>query len=323
MRAIASADCSPARPTSAIGGVGGALAQHAEATLERIGQERVPIVRELFRNLVTAQGTRADARSRRAAVGVRETGGPDRAQRPGSGREVLDALVDARLLTSYEPPAIEARCHRPPPHRDRARVAADVVAAPGAMADAGSGRRAAARSAASGGAAVGRARQARGPPVDRHVVSRVRALARALCGHAVGERRHVRPRHDRAHAAPPAAAAARRRPPSPLPRSPWRCAMGVLWRQSEGARAEAVTAARRAEAQQLFTLGQAEIDRNPTAARGLRAGEPGAGRQPRTRGVSPCARLWQGPPRSSSLGPTASWGVHACRSRTTVSGWRG
>jgi DNA-binding winged helix-turn-helix (wHTH) protein/WD40 repeat protein len=42
-----------------IGGVGGALAQHAEATLEAIGHERLPIVRELFRNLVTAQGTRA------------------------------------------------------------------------------------------------------------------------------------------------------------------------------------------------------------------------------------------------------------------------
>jgi len=42
-----------------IGGVGGALARHAEATLEAIGQERLPIVRELFRNLVTAQGTRA------------------------------------------------------------------------------------------------------------------------------------------------------------------------------------------------------------------------------------------------------------------------
>ncbi|HZI63729.1 MAG TPA: protein kinase, partial [Thermoanaerobaculia bacterium] len=44
---------------TAIGGVAGALAQHAEATLERIGQERVPVVRELFRNLVTAEGTRA------------------------------------------------------------------------------------------------------------------------------------------------------------------------------------------------------------------------------------------------------------------------
>jgi len=42
-----------------IGGVGGALARHAEATLDVIGQERLPIVRELFRNLVTAAGTRA------------------------------------------------------------------------------------------------------------------------------------------------------------------------------------------------------------------------------------------------------------------------
>ncbi|NIN72194.1 MAG: hypothetical protein GTO46_09815, partial [Gemmatimonadetes bacterium] len=35
----------------AIGGVGGALARHAEATLEKIGTDRIPIVRELFRNL--------------------------------------------------------------------------------------------------------------------------------------------------------------------------------------------------------------------------------------------------------------------------------
>ena len=42
-----------------VGGVGGALAQHAEATIDHIGVERIPIVRELFRNLVTAEGTRA------------------------------------------------------------------------------------------------------------------------------------------------------------------------------------------------------------------------------------------------------------------------
>jgi len=44
------------------GGVGGALAQHAEATLEAIGPQTLPIVRELFRNLVTAQGTPRGAR---------------------------------------------------------------------------------------------------------------------------------------------------------------------------------------------------------------------------------------------------------------------
>jgi hypothetical protein len=42
-----------------IAGVEGALAQHAEATMDRIGPEHQNLVREIFRNLVTAQGTRA------------------------------------------------------------------------------------------------------------------------------------------------------------------------------------------------------------------------------------------------------------------------
>jgi eukaryotic-like serine/threonine-protein kinase len=78
-----------------IGGVAGALAQHAEATIERIGAERTPIVRELFRNLVTAQGTRA-ARERNELLSVFSE---QERERVG---EVLDLLVDARLLTSYE-----------------------------------------------------------------------------------------------------------------------------------------------------------------------------------------------------------------------------
>ena len=78
-----------------IGGVTGALAQHAEKTLEQIGTDRVPIVRELFRNLVTADGTRA-ARDREELLSVFL--GHD----PESAAEVLDALIDARLLTSYE-----------------------------------------------------------------------------------------------------------------------------------------------------------------------------------------------------------------------------
>jgi len=78
-----------------IGGVGGALARHAEAAIDRIGADRVAIGRELFRNLVTAEGTRA----------VREWGELlsvfDGAQRE-SAEEVLRELIDARLLTSYE-----------------------------------------------------------------------------------------------------------------------------------------------------------------------------------------------------------------------------
>ena len=81
-----------------IGGVAGALGQHAEVTLERIGLKRTPLVRELFRNLVTAQGTRA----------VRERGellsvfGQDATWTRADAEDVLRTLVDARLLTEYE-----------------------------------------------------------------------------------------------------------------------------------------------------------------------------------------------------------------------------
>jgi DNA-binding winged helix-turn-helix (wHTH) protein/WD40 repeat protein len=78
-----------------IGCVGGALAQHAEATLESIGEERLPVVRELLRNLVTAQGTRA-VRDRDELLSVFAD------SRRNSASEVLRALVDARLLTSFE-----------------------------------------------------------------------------------------------------------------------------------------------------------------------------------------------------------------------------
>ncbi|MCG6923648.1 MAG: protein kinase [Acidobacteria bacterium] len=85
----------------AIGGVGGALAQHAELTLERIGTARAAVVRELFRNLVTGEGTRA-VRDRPELLSV---------FRPGTERSaavrVLDALIDARLLTSYGAEAAE------------------------------------------------------------------------------------------------------------------------------------------------------------------------------------------------------------------------
>jgi WD40 repeat protein len=79
-----------------IGGVSGALAQHAEATLERVGGERLPVVRELFRNLVTAQGTRAvaDVDELLSVFPDREAAGA-----------VLRELVNARLLTSFELPA--------------------------------------------------------------------------------------------------------------------------------------------------------------------------------------------------------------------------
>jgi WD40 repeat protein len=77
-----------------IGGVAGALAQHAEATLEAIGAGREPLVREVFRNLVTSEGTRAVI-ERDELLSVFADG------RDEAGR-VLDTLVDARLLTEHE-----------------------------------------------------------------------------------------------------------------------------------------------------------------------------------------------------------------------------
>ena len=78
-----------------IGGVGGALAQHAEETLEAIGAERMSVVRELFRNLVTAQSTRA-VRDVDELLSVFDESARDEAL------SVLNALVDARLLTVFE-----------------------------------------------------------------------------------------------------------------------------------------------------------------------------------------------------------------------------
>jgi WD40 repeat protein len=81
-----------------IGGVAGALAQHAEATMDRIGPERQGLVREIFRNLVTAHGTRAvvDREELLSAF-------PGRA----ATEEALRQLIDARLVTSYEVEAKE------------------------------------------------------------------------------------------------------------------------------------------------------------------------------------------------------------------------
>ena len=76
-----------------IGGVAGALAQHAEATMDRVGVERQDVVREIFRNLVTAQGTRAVVDREELLSAFPEKKAP---------AEALRELIDARLVTSYE-----------------------------------------------------------------------------------------------------------------------------------------------------------------------------------------------------------------------------
>jgi WD40 repeat protein len=76
-----------------IGGMAGALARHADATLDHIGSAREAIVRDIFRNLVTSQGTRAvaDRVELLSAFSDRH-----------AAEAVLRKLIDARLLTSYE-----------------------------------------------------------------------------------------------------------------------------------------------------------------------------------------------------------------------------
>ena len=75
-----------------IGGVAGALAQHAEAVMDRIGVGQ-EVVREIFRNLVTSQGTRAVVDRDELLSAFPEK---------GVAEGVLRELIDARLVTSYE-----------------------------------------------------------------------------------------------------------------------------------------------------------------------------------------------------------------------------
>src|SRR5262249_3789257 len=73
----------------ALGGVGGALAQHAEAPLGELLPSERPLVRTAFRPLVTADGTRAGMPRRELDAIV------------GQGH-VIDRLLEARLLVSSE-----------------------------------------------------------------------------------------------------------------------------------------------------------------------------------------------------------------------------
>ena len=76
--------------------------------MDRIGGERHDTVREIFRNLVTAQGTRAvvDRDELLSAFKVAQ-----------AASEVLATLVDARLLTTYE---VQADAEQPrAPRRGR------------------------------------------------------------------------------------------------------------------------------------------------------------------------------------------------------------
>ena len=76
----------------ALGAVGGALAQHAEQTLEAIAAEDQPAVREAFRHLVTSDGTRAVLRRDELTQILP----------PARGERVIEHLINARLLVGSE-----------------------------------------------------------------------------------------------------------------------------------------------------------------------------------------------------------------------------
>jgi WD40 repeat protein len=82
----------------ALGGVGGALAQHAEATLTAMPGDEQRLVREVFRHLVTADGTRAVLS--RAELDEVLGGG-------AAAAGVVEKLVAARLLVVADDPAGE------------------------------------------------------------------------------------------------------------------------------------------------------------------------------------------------------------------------
>jgi len=243
----------------AIGGVGGALAQHAEATLERVGPEREGVVRELFRNLVTAQGTRV-TRDRDELLSVFE----DR----HAAEEVVGALVDARLLTSFESeaPAVEGRegkqRHRIEiVHESLLKAWPRLVRWQTQDAD-GAQVRDQLRQAA-------RTWDERGRPDDL-----------LWTGTAYLEFRAWRPRYsggltetDDAFARAMAEHAGRQRKRRRLAVAALVGSLAgvvgttsTLWRQAVGARQEAVSEGRRAEASKLLALAQLRLEDDPTEA---------------------------------------------------------
>ncbi len=82
----------PRKAYKALGGVGGALAQHAETTLGEMTEAEQKIVREMFRHLVTGEGTRAVL----SRVELLQVSGGDAAA------PVLERLINARLLVAME-----------------------------------------------------------------------------------------------------------------------------------------------------------------------------------------------------------------------------
>ncbi len=271
-----------------IGGVGGALAQHAEATLERIGGVRLPLVRELFHHLVTAEGTRVvhDRDELLSALGERE-----------AAEEVLQQLVDARLLTSFEVPAEVGSGvgHRVEIVHESLLAAWPRLVRWRSEDVEGARLRDQLRQAA-------RLWDERGRPADllwtgssfqEYLLWRERQPGRL-------------PATDEAFARAMVEQAGRRRRRRRLALALTIAFLTGVTAVVTGFWRQAVGEARRAEAQQVFALGQLELDREPTAALAHAMRSLELADTPHARRLALRA-LWRGP-TAFALAATDSWG---------------
>jgi WD40 repeat protein len=238
-----------------IGGVAGALARHAEATLERIGTARQATAREIFRNLVTSHGTRAAA-DREELLSVFPQG--------REAEEVLRELIDARLVTSYEREAREGG-----PSHDRVELVHESLlkAWPRlvrwqAQDEDGAHLREQLKQAAHLWEEKGRTADLlwTGTSYQELMLWRTRypAALSALeedFARAMAKRARRRRRRRRAVVASVIVAL-----------TAVAIAIGLSRQQAMRARDRAQAEARRAEASKLLALGRAELDRYPTAA---------------------------------------------------------
>ena len=261
---------SPGRPTRRSGEWRGRWPSTRSRRWSGSGSRGEPIVRELFRNLVTAQWTRAVA-DREELLSV--------FPEPDAARRVLDQLIDARLLTSYEADASRPAGSRARVRTTRGRAASRTVhrieivhesllkAWPRlvrwqAQDEEGAVLRDQLKQAAHLWEEKGRLRR---PPVDGHVGAGVRAVAGPLPGEAHRARGGVRagdgPTAPRAEAAPEGRHGRRRR------------RARVVAAAIAGSRQQAIEQARRAQAEalraeagKLLALGRTHLEDDPTAA---------------------------------------------------------
>ncbi len=238
-----------------IGGVAGALAQHAEAAMDTIGPERQGIVREIFRNLVTAEGTRA-VMDREELLSVF----PERKD----AEEVLGQLVEERLLTTYE---VEGAEGEPSHHRVEVVHESLLKAWPRlvrwqAQDEEGAVLRDQLKQAAHLWEEKGRSPDVlwSGMAFREFELWRERYAGKLTAleedfARSMTDRARRRKRLRRLVAGSVVAAAVI-----------VAAVTGLLWRRSELARDRAQAEALRAEASKLIALGRAELDRYPTAA---------------------------------------------------------